>query len=135
VPDIGGVKGVYSDFLLYSLDDPTPPGGSGGGGPYHEPPPELQLAPRPRSEPRPDEWKTHPLWGVADSAPYLHDGSAPTLRDAILRHRGDARLVSDAYQKLDASDQAAVISFLKTLKAPPDALPLRDPSVTRLTKR
>jgi mono/diheme cytochrome c family protein len=135
VPDIGGVKGVYSDFLLYSLDDPIPPGGSGGGGPYNEPPPELQLAARPRSEPRPDEWKTPPLWGVADSAPYLHDGSAPTLRDAILRHRGDARLVSDAYQKLDATDQAAVISFLKTLKAPPDALPLRDPSVTRLTKR
>ncbi|MCA9158050.1 MAG: hypothetical protein KDA72_06970 [Planctomycetales bacterium] len=25
------------------------------------------------------EWKTPPLWGGADSAPYLHDGRAETL--------------------------------------------------------
>ena len=35
--------------------------------------------------------------GVADSAPYMHDGSAPTLRDAILRHRGDAREVTQKF--------------------------------------
>jgi len=35
------------------------------------------------------QWKTPALWGVADSAPYMHDGSAPTLRDAILKHGGD----------------------------------------------
>ncbi|MDB5308401.1 MAG: thiol oxidoreductase-like protein [Gemmataceae bacterium] len=133
VPDLGGVKGVYSDFLLYTLDDPPPPGGGGGYGP--EPPPQLQLASRPDDEPRPDEWKTPALWGVADSAPYLHDGSAATAHDAILRHRGDARSVSEKYRSLTPGDQAAVVSFLTTLKAPPDAPKLRDPSITKLARR
>jgi CxxC motif-containing protein (DUF1111 family) len=138
VPDMGGVKGVYSDFLLYTLDDPTPQGGGGGGlGSYglDDPPPQLQLPSRPDADPKPSEWKTPPLWGVADSAPYLHDGSAATLGDAILRHRGDAKIVFEAYERLNPADQVAVIEFLKTLKAPPDATPLRDPSVTRLVKK
>jgi CxxC motif-containing protein (DUF1111 family) len=134
VPDMGGVKGTYSDFLLYNLQDPPPPGGGGPGyGPT--PPPQLQLPTRPDDEPRPEEWKTPPLWGVADSAPYLHDGSAATLRDAILKHRGDAKLVSQKYLALNATDQAAVISFLGTLKAPPDAIPLHNPSVTQLSRK
>ncbi|MBA4063750.1 MAG: thiol oxidoreductase-like protein [Isosphaera sp.] len=134
VPDMGGVKGVYSDFLLYTLEDPPPPGG-GGGGYGTEPPPQLNLPDRPEDEPRPQEWKTPPLWGVADSAPYLHDGSAATLRDAILKHRADAKTVTERFKGLSADDQAAVVAFLGTLKAPPDATPLRDPSVTRLGRR
>ena len=31
------------------------------------------------------------LWGVADTAPYLHDGRALNLTDAILAHGGEAR--------------------------------------------
>ncbi|MFO0937901.1 MAG: di-heme oxidoredictase family protein [Gemmataceae bacterium] len=137
VPDMGGVKGVYSDFLLYDMNDPPLPGGSGGSmGSYNrEPPPELQLPPRPEELPKSSEWKTPPLWGVADSAPYWHDGSAPTLGDAIRRHRGDGKVVTEAYAKLSAGDQAAVIAFLKTLKAPPSALPLSDPSITKLTRK
>lgn len=136
VPDLGGVKGVYSDFLMYTLDDPPPPGGGQGGGNYGgEPPPQLQLPPRPDDDPKPDEWKTPPLWGVADSAPYMHDGSAPTLEVAILHHKGDAKSVSEKYRGLSPTNQAAVIAFLKTLKAPPTATPLRDPSVTRLAKK
>lgn len=136
VPDMGGVKGVYTDFLLYALSDPTPPG-SGGGLPEYdrEPPPQLNLPGRPADEPKPGEWKTPALWGVADSAPYLHDGSAATLADAIRAHRGDAKAVTEAYLKLSQADQAAVVAFLKTLKAPPDAIPLRDPAVTRLAKK
>jgi CxxC motif-containing protein (DUF1111 family) len=133
VPDLGGVKGVYSDFLLYTLDDPPPPGG--GSSSYGEPPVQLNLPSRPEHEPKPQEWKTPPLWGVADSAPYLHDGSAATLREAVIRHRGDARAVSDRYKALGADDQAALLAFLGTLKAPPDAPQLRDPSVTRLSRR
>jgi CxxC motif-containing protein (DUF1111 family) len=132
VPDMGSVKGVYSDFLLYTIDDPPPPGGGGGYGP---PPPQLQLPPRPDDEPKPEEWKTAALWGVADSAPYLHDGSAPTLKDAILRHKGDAKTVTEKYKALPPDDQAAVIAFLGTLKAPPDAPKLRDPSITRLARK
>src|SRR5205814_2044384 len=55
VPDLGGVKGVYSDFLMYSLDDPPPPGGSAYG---NDPPAQLNLPGRPDHLPKPEEWKT-----------------------------------------------------------------------------
>lgn len=135
VPDLGGVEGVYSDFLLYSLDDPHPEGGPGGGGYGAPPPPQLQLPDRPDDEPKPTEWKTPALWGVADSAPYLHDGSAATLEDAILHHQGDAKSVTTKFKELSAEDRAAIVAFLSTLKAPPDAVPLSDPSVTKLARR
>jgi hypothetical protein len=130
---MGGVKGVYSDFLLYTLDDPVPAGGRGGYG--AEPPVQLQLPARPDDEPKPSEWKTPALWGVADSAPYLHDGSAPTLRDAILRHRGDAKAVMQNFTALNSAQQAAVLSFLGSLKAPPDAHALRNPEITKLSRK
>ena len=126
------MKGVYSDFLLYSLEDPLPAGAPG----YNAgPPAQLQLPARPEDEPKPNEWKTPALWGVADSAPYLHDGSAPTLRDAIRRHRGDAKSVTQKFLALGSDQQAAVISFLGTLKAPPDAHALRNPSITKLSRK
>jgi CxxC motif-containing protein (DUF1111 family) len=132
VPNMGGVKGVYSDFLLYTLEDPHPRGGSN----YDStPPPQLQLPSRPESEPGPHEWKTPALWGVADSAPYMHDGSAATLRDAIAAHRGDAKNVTRNFLALRGEEQAALLSFLGTLKAPPDALPLRNPAVTKLSRK
>jgi CxxC motif-containing protein (DUF1111 family) len=130
VPDMGGVTGVYSDFLLYTLDDPTPPGGPD---PYGPPPsPDL---PRPSDLPRPEEWKTPPLWGVADSAPYMHDGRSATLHDAIRRHRGEARGVSEAFAKLPPADQAAVIAFLKSLRAPADAPTVTNPATRQIARR
>jgi hypothetical protein len=43
--------------------------------------------------------------------------------------------VTQKYQSLGPADQAAVVAFLGTLKAPPDAPPLRNPSVTRLGRK
>lgn len=133
IPDMGGVKGIYTDFLLYALEDPPPPGSGGdyGSGPS----PLLGLPERPDDEPKPSEWKTPALWGVADSAPYMHDGSAPTLRDAILKHGGDAKSVREKYKALAPSDQAALIAFLGTLKSPPNAMQLRNPSITKLARK
>ena len=75
--------------------------------------------PLPAHLPRPDEWKTPPLWGVADSAPYLHDGSARTLEAAIEAHAGEARNVMERYRKkINADDRRAIVAFLKTLRAP-----------------
>ena len=119
--DVGGVEAVYSDFLLHRLDDPT----KGG---YRETPP----VPLPEAYPLPEEWKTPPLWGVADSAPYFHDGTSPTLEAAVNRHHGDAESVFTVYRKLSSKGQAAVIAFLKTLKAPSDAVPHVVPSKARL---
>jgi CxxC motif-containing protein (DUF1111 family) len=115
-PDIGGVSGVYSDFLLHRLDDPEHR--SSG---YREV--ETPQVPLPEDWPLEEEWKTPPLWGVADSAPYFHDGSCTTLEAAIQRHHGDAHDVTTAYAALSADDQHAVIAFLKTLKAPAGADP------------
>jgi mono/diheme cytochrome c family protein len=114
-PEIGGVAGVYSDFLLHSLADRQ-----GGDGYRVKETPEVPL---PTEYPRPDEWKTPPLWGVADSAPYFHDGGAADLKAAILRHRGDAEAVTQAYRVLSTDDQLALVVFLEGLKAPAEATP------------
>ncbi|MCX5744075.1 MAG: hypothetical protein NT062_16420, partial [Proteobacteria bacterium] len=42
-------------------------------------------------------WLTRALWGLADSAPYLHDGRAPTVDAAIRAHGGEAEAVRTAY--------------------------------------
>jgi mono/diheme cytochrome c family protein len=125
-PDVGGVAGVYSDFLLHEITDPTPNGRSSYG---PDVPPDL---PVPEDHPKSDEWRTPPLWGVADSAPYMHNGSARTLRDAVLRHGGDAKAVTEAYKKLPKDDQEALVAFLRTLKAPPDAPPVGDKTALAL---
>jgi CxxC motif-containing protein (DUF1111 family) len=114
-PEIGGVPGIYSDFLLHRISS-----GNDLGGGYAEVP-QVQL---PDEHPLPDEWKTPPLWGVADSAPYFHDGAAATLEMAIFRHHGDATNVTKAFEILSGDDQRAVVQFLKSLKAPVDAKPV-----------
>jgi CxxC motif-containing protein (DUF1111 family) len=134
VPNMGGVKGVYTDFLLYTLDDPPPPNSSGDVYTVG-PSPLFGLPERPDGEPKSGEWKTPALWGVAHSAPYMHDGSAPTLRDAILKHGGDAKSVREKYKALPPDDQSALIAFLETLKAPPEAPPLSNPAVTKLDRK
>ncbi|QVL32471.1 thiol oxidoreductase-like protein [Telmatocola sphagniphila] len=112
--DIGGVRGIFTDFLLHKLEDPLPSGGDGYG------PKRPELPPLPPDMPEPSEWKTPALWGVADSAPYMHDGTAPTLQAAIFKHGGDAKVVREAYKTLKADEQQAVLDFLGTLKAPED---------------
>ncbi|MBM4282783.1 MAG: hypothetical protein FJ137_19215 [Deltaproteobacteria bacterium] len=60
-------------------------------------------------------WLTRPLWGLADTAPYLHDGRAPTLHDAIALHGGEAQAARDAYLALTDDDRAALRAFLASL--------------------
>jgi CxxC motif-containing protein (DUF1111 family) len=69
------------------------------------------------------EWRTPPLWGVADSAPYLHDGRARTLDEAIRLHGGEAAPTSNRYAKLAASDRKALLGFLGSLTVAPPARP------------
>jgi CxxC motif-containing protein (DUF1111 family) len=103
-PNVGGVEGIYSDFLLHRLDDRS----KGNGGRYAE----VRPVPLPEDFPLPEEWKTPPLWGVADSAPYFHDGGCKTLEQAVLKHHGDAETVRSAYSRLGADDRAAKPSTL-----------------------
>ena len=66
------------------------------------------------------EWRTPPLWGVADSAPYMHDGRAETLLEAISMHDGEGAGTRDRFLQLSVADRNALIAFLKTLVAPPN---------------
>jgi len=75
-----------------------------------------------------EDFITARLWGIADTAPYLHDGRATTLNQAILMHGGEAQTVRDYYANLSDSDKSDLIAFLKCLRTPvrpnEDLLPL-----------
>lgn len=61
------------------------------------------------------EFRTQPLWGVSNNAPYLHDGRAETLHDAIALHGGEAQASRDAYMGLGSTLKNNLISFLEHL--------------------
>jgi CxxC motif-containing protein (DUF1111 family) len=111
-PDLGSVKGLYSDLLLHRMGQPLE-----GGGSYNQPPIEVPDFPS-GDGPQPGEWRTPPLWGVADSAPYLHDGRAASLDEAIQLHGGQAMRAVARFRALNPAEQAEVIAFLRTLRAP-----------------
>ncbi len=61
------------------------------------------------------------MWGVGDTDPYLHDGRARTLREAIMMHSSPGSEANDAideFEGLTPYDQNAIIEFLQTLRLP-----------------
>lgn len=66
---------------------------------------------------------TKELWGVGSTGPWLHDGRAASLHDAILLHGentpgiepSEAQASRDAYKALSSEDQRAVAAFIKNL--------------------
>ena len=58
---------------------------------------------------------TKELWGTACTGPWLHDGRATTLREAILLHGGEADKSQQAFVKLEESGKKDVIAFLGNL--------------------
>jgi len=61
------------------------------------------------------EMKTPPLWGMRVSAPYLHDGRAPTADAAVRLHEGEAAVSRNRYLKLSAIQRQQMIDFLNSL--------------------
>jgi CxxC motif-containing protein (DUF1111 family) len=61
------------------------------------------------------EFRTAPLWGVALHGPWLHDGAAATMEEAIDLHGGEGEASRDAFAALNDADQALVIGFLESL--------------------
>ena len=99
IPELQGANGpvrLYSNLLLHNvmaagyrgMSDPGAPAGF---------------------------FRTSPLWGIADTAPYMHDGRAETLRAAVLAHDGEAFAVRQAFENRPAADQEALILFLEDL--------------------
>ncbi len=75
---------------------------------------------------------TPALWSVGNTGPWLHDGRAASLAEAILLHgadplaepvpppgdanRSEAQEARDAFSTLSPGDQTAVVEFLKSLQ-------------------
>jgi len=137
VPNLGNVEGIYSDLLLHDLGPELGDTGNYGvfvpespGAPSAEPEeiPQFTTAvaefETPPAEPKDNapatqlEWRTPPLWGLRDSAPYLHDGRAHTIEEAIALHGGEADESSLRYFRLSHQERQQFMAFLKSLVAP-----------------
>lgn len=132
--EVGEVAGIFSDLLLHDMGPLLGDTGSYGvfvpdSSPEQVPlgdlvnvPPGQSAAQRKIVGATRLEWRTPPLWGVRDSAPYMHDGRADTLEQAIALHGGEAEHITQAYFGLSAQERLQLVSFLKTLSAPPQQM-------------
>ncbi|QDU74924.1 Cytochrome c [Bremerella volcania] len=135
VKDVGQLSGVFSDFLLHDMgsefEDPIPakkvkatevtagmtmPSYYGS-----EPIRYTETFYTVEEQNHYKEYRTPPLWGVADSAPYMHDGRATSLRAAIEWHGGEALASRANFAQLSEEEQLAILKFLDSLKAPKTA--------------
>ncbi len=64
---------------------------------------------------RPNELRTAPLWGLRARSPYLHDGRASSILEAITLHDGEARIIRDRFLALPTSGQSAIVAFLNSI--------------------
>ena len=62
-----------------------------------------------------NEIRTPALWGLRQRRPLLHDGSAPTITDAINRHDGEAAGAMQRYRTATDQMRRALLAFLDSL--------------------
>ncbi len=126
VPKLGKVDGLYSDLLLHDMGDDLGDDGSYSDDGSDDPigPEDSPLARadetatrRPRGASR-LEWRTPPLWGFRDSGPYLHDGRAQSLDQAVALHGGQGAASALKFFELSPRERLQVEAFLKSLVAP-----------------
>ncbi len=120
LPKLGDVEGIYSDLLLHDMG-PQPGDAdaytvfvesSRGDGPA--------VADRNGSETgaaSAREWRTPPLWGLRDSGPYMHDGRASRIDQAIASHAGQGASASKRYAELSPQRKRQIEAFLMSLAA------------------
>ncbi len=114
--DLGSIRGIYSDLLLHDMGEelndsgsyyateatePTEAGVVGGGAPTLS-----------------RHWRTPPLWGFRDTAPYLHDGRAKNLEEAVALHQGQGAASALKFRSLAGVARSRVEVFLNSLGAP-----------------
>ncbi len=61
------------------------------------------------------DMRTAPLWGLRASAPYLHDGRAANVDEAIKAHDGEAKASKDRYMRLNKQQVQQLIEFLMSI--------------------
>ena len=71
-----------------------------------------------RGVPR-SEYLTPRLWGLANSAPYLHDGRAPSFDYAIAGHDGEGAAARAAFAALSHEEKGALRVYLMALRRAP----------------
>ena len=59
--------------------------------------------------------RTATLWGLRVRPQLLHDGSALTIEEAILRHSVQAKDAKEAFERLSREDKQRLLIFLKSL--------------------
>ncbi len=112
-PKLGDVDGIYSDLLLHSMGHALSDSGS-----YTVLDPDDGSKDNQARAANELEWRTPPLWGLRDSAPYLHDGRAQTIAHAVALHEGEGLTAAQAYARLDKKDREQIELFLQSLIAP-----------------
>jgi CxxC motif-containing protein (DUF1111 family) len=65
--------------------------------------------------PTANRMRTAPLWGLRTRSRLMHDGESLTLRDAILRHGGEAADARQRFSFLNDDDREALLTFLRSL--------------------
>ena len=102
-PSLGNIKGIYSDLLMHDMGMELV---SVTVTPYYGPT-EVKDVPRlpPGSLADGTEWRTPPLWGYRDSGPYLHDGRARNLYEAVRAHGGQASESAERFAALPRSNK------------------------------
>ena len=99
IPSLPGAMGdvpLYSDLLLHDILAVGTPGIEDG---------DASMT----------EFRTAPLWGLSQTAPYSHTGFADTIDEAIRLHDGESRDIRVMYTLLPPADKAALLAFLNTL--------------------
>lgn len=113
VPNLGGVEGLHSDLLLHDMKpEPRETGQYQVFGTSETAAGDVADA---DTNARADEWRTPPLWGIRNTAPYMHDGRAANLEQAILEHGGEADISARKYSRLNESQKDHLIRYLRSL--------------------
>lgn len=108
IPELPSSKGpvrAYTDLLIHDMGDELADDVSFGR-------PQVTNNDPPTTT---REFRSAPLWGVSMFAPYLHDGRAATLDEAIRMHGGEAAAIRQAYENLTQEQRDDVLSFLRHL--------------------
>ncbi len=92
VPSLDGVE-AFTDVLLHDVE---PPGFAGVA----------------QGQAVSGLYRTPPLRGLRDTAPYFHDGRSATVEEAVRRHGGEALAVRQAFEALTDAERAALVAFL-----------------------
>lgn len=133
VPNLGDLRDLYSDLLLHDMGESLSDSGAYGVFVNDAPPSAAKTIEEERTKGRDDpksaegaerrEWRTPPLWGFRDSGPYLHDGRAENLEQAVAFHEGQAARSAQQFFGLSPKHRLKIELFLKSLTAPSETTP------------